>query len=241
MPRKSRNNAPRRDNRRRAGGQVANVLRTIAASVHSGEPADRVINAADYTYRPQSWVFTQTPPKSIRNQIHWFQKTVTLVNGQSISTSVPVEYNYAFTIATLTPEYTALLSVFDQYAIHSVFIHLNVSNFSTNSGTAGRVTTALDYDNVANLGSEGALQEFASAQTCEVAPGINIERVLMPTVDPQLYQTAGTGYGAARMWVDSASSSVPHYGYRSYWANNTVSSLSFDLVVTSVFGFRNSI
>lgn len=163
------------------------------------------------------------------------------MNGQSISTSVPVEYNYSFTIATVTPEYSVLTSLFDQYCIHSVIVHLNTLNFSTNSGTAGRVTTAIDYDNVATLGSEASVQEFSSAQTVEISPGLSIERAINPCVDPQLYQTAGTGYGAARMWVDSASTAVQHYGFRSYWSNNTVSSLSFDLIVTTIIGFRNSI
>lgn len=236
MPSKNKN---RRTSQRK--GKKQNYLRSLASSLHAGVPADRITNNADFNSRPKSWVLTQTPPKSLRNLIYWFQKTVTFVNGQSISTSVPGEYNYAFTIATVTPEYTYLLNVFDQYAIHSVIIHLVITNQASSTGIMGRVTTALDYDNVANLGSESSVQEYSTAQTVEVRSGLNIERALMPCVDPQVYQVSGTGYGAARMWLDSASTNIPHYGYRSYWSNNLDTNLSFDLIVTSIIGFRNSI
>jgi len=243
IPNKKSRGANRRVSRNKTPNNKSksNVLKNIASTCHSGVPFARIVNVADYSSQPRSWALTQSPPRNVRTLIHWFAKTVTFVNGQSISTSVPVEYNYSFTIATVTPEYSVLTSLFDQYCIHSVIVHLNTTNMSTNSNTLGRVTTAIDYDNIANLGSEASVQEFASAQTCEVSPGLSIERAIMPTVDPQLYQVSSTGYGAARMWVDSASTAVQHYGFRSYWANNTVTALSFDLIVTSIIGFRNSI
>lgn len=221
-------------------------METLLNSSRTSMPQNVIVNRVDYQFKVPSFSITQSPPRNLRNQIYWFQKTVTFLSSKSISYTSDTEYNTSFTVSNLIPnEVTALLSLFDQYCIHTIVIHVNVVNSLLNfSGTAGRLTTAIDYDNVGNLGSEAAVQEFSTAQTVEVTQGTSVERVLKPCVDLAVYQLSGTGYGPTRVWLDSVSNAVPHYGFRSYWTGNTYNSgggLIADYVVTSVLGFRQSI
>lgn len=221
-------------------------MASLLLSSRTGMPQNRITNPIDYQFRVPSFSITQSPPANLRNQIYWFQKTVTFSSSRSISYTGDTEFNTSVTIANLIPnEVTALLSLFDQYCIHTVVFHVNVVNSLLNfSGTAGRLTTAIDYDNVGNLGSESAVQEFSTAQTVEVTQGTSVERVFKPCVDMAVYQVSGTGYGPTRVWLDSVSNAVPHYGFRSYWTGNTYNSgsgLIADYIVSSVLGFRQSI
>jgi len=221
-------------------------VQTLLISSRTAMPQNRITNPVDYQFKVPSFSITQSPPRNLRNQIYWFQKTTTFLSSKSISYTSDTEYNTSFTVSNLIPtEVSALLSLFDQYCIHTIVIHVSVVNSLLNfSGTAGRLTTAIDYDNVANLGSEAAVQEFSTAQTVEVSQGTCVERVLKPCVDLALYQLSGTGYGPTRVWLDSASNAVPHYGFRSYWTGNTYNSgggLIADYVFTAILGFRQSI
>jgi hypothetical protein len=219
------------------GGGVTDVIK----SSHASSFTHRVTNPTDLNAKPRNWLITESPPKNFWNKVYWLKKTVTLVNAASLSTSVPVEGNLSFTVQSLFPEYATILSLFDQYCIHTVVVHLNLDSVGASSGSYGRCTTAIDFDNVANLGGETLVQDFSTAQTVDLSPGLCIERVIQPTVDPVIYQVSGSGYGVGRMWCDSASSSIPHYGFRAFFAQNTISGTTYDVVVTSIIGLRNSI
>jgi hypothetical protein len=237
MPNKTRNRGnPRR--RRGQGNSSSNNVRSIAASLHTGPADRRVSNPADYGRRPPNLMITQSPPRNLRNQIYWFQKTITLKNAISISSSTVTEVNFSF-LFTDIPEYTTLYTLFDLFCLHSVIVHIAVDTNTISTGASfGRLTTAIDYDNVANIASEPAIQEFSSAQTVDLSANLTIERMVMPCVDPYLF---GAYYSSQRMWVDSASYGVQHYGFRSLWAQNAFSGLTADYVCTYIFGFRNSI
>jgi hypothetical protein len=235
MPNKQR--TKRASQRKGKTNTNANV-RSIAASLHTGPADRRVSNPADYGRRPPSLMITQNPPRNLRNQIYWLQKTITLKNAISISSSTVTEVNFPF-LFTDIPEYATLYPLFDLFCLHSVIVHIAIDTNTISTGASfGRLTTAIDYDNVANLGSEPSIQEFASAQTVDLSANLTIERMVQPCVDPYLF---GAYYSSQRMWVDSASYGVNHYGFRSFWAQNTFSALTADYVCTYIFGFRNSI
>jgi len=221
----------------RMGAAVMDVIK----SSHVGPAVRTVTNPTDLSARPRNWLITQTPPRNFWQNVVWIRKTVTLVNAASISTSVPTEGNLSFTAQSLFPEYSTLLSLYDQYCIHTVICHISIDSVGSSSGSYGRLTSAIDYDNVANLGGESLVQDFGNAQTLDLEPTGHYERVIQPCCDPQVYVPSSVGYGASRMWLDSASSTIPHYGLRLFFAQCSISGTTYDVVCTSIMGLRNAI
>jgi hypothetical protein len=211
----------------------------IAVSHPGVQSASRVRDIQDYQRSNLSTLISPTmkPPLDIPKKVHWFQCSVLLAQGQSISTTAPTELNYHFTITDVIDAGPAIQGLFDQYCIYAVVLNQVVSQVSTASNSLGRVTTALDYDNVNALGSESLLLSYGSAQTIEVVPGLGIQRFIKPCVDPVIYSVQN---GVGRLWIDSASTPY-HYGIRSYWAGNTSSNLLVDTLCTYVICARNNI
>jgi len=215
----------------------------IARSHVATSSANRVSVPADFTQRPIRMNITQSPPKNLLNQIHWIQQSVTLRNGGVVSGG-NVEDNWSFKLNDLN-QYAAITAMFDQFCIYSVVFNVVISPSSgAVSNNLGRVTTAVDYDNVSNLGSEVALQQYASAQTVEVTSGMAVQRYVKPCVTPDVYVVAGTGYAVARCWLDNASNSVlvPHYGVRVYFQITGASTpFDYDIIATYTIGCRNPV
>jgi hypothetical protein len=188
-----------------------------------------------------SWRLTQSPPRQFLNQICWVQgKTNNIV---TISNTVPTEQNYQFSLSDVA-DLAGLAGFFDQYCIYSVTV--SISAIFEGAGSTlysfGSVVTAIDYDNVASLGSQASLLAFGSSVTTDLNPGQAIQRYLKPCVAPALYNAAASfsGYGVERMWIDSSVRTVPHYGFRSFFTANTVSGNSVAFDINYVFGFRNN-
>jgi len=201
------------------------------------------VPSADFGRRMPSWLLSQTPPRSLRNQLFWIQGKVQ--STHTISNSVPTEVNLSFQFADLTT-LVGLAPFFDQYCIYCVTV--NVSPDFEGAGstlyTFGSVCTAIDYDNTSTLsGGFNALLGFSSAVVCELASGQSLQRYLKPCVAPALYNASAafSGYGVSRMWIDSATTSVPHYGFRAIYVSNTVSGLSVTYDINYVIGLRNNI
>jgi hypothetical protein len=187
---------------------------------------------------------TQSPPKNLLNQIHWIQQSVTLRNNAQVSIS-NVEDNWSFKLSDLN-QYATIAALFDQYCIYSVVFNVNIQPAALGVATSGlgRVTTAIDYDNVQTLGSEVALQQYASAQTVEISQnGVSVQRYVKPCVTPDIYVVASTGYAVARCWLDNSSASqvIPHYGVRVYFYAFTTNNYNYDIVATYTIGCRNSL
>lgn len=237
MPKKGR-----RRNGGRAKGGSGSSSKLFAANHVMGSSIDTIRVPSDYSRRRRAWTLSQSPPRSIRDQIHWFEVTETLVSSGSVNSSptATTEFNQSFTLG-LWSNYAAITALFDQYCIHSVVVNITTEAVFTAVAGAGRCTTAIDYDNVSNLSNEGSIQAFASAETVTVVPHMNIQRYVEPCVTPALYQTSGTAYGSQRMWIDAASPNAQHYGLRILFYNNNVSGFTIDVVATFRYGARNSI
>jgi hypothetical protein len=196
---------------------------------------------ADYERGVPSWDLVQHPP-SLRNNITWVQGKVQIV--QTISNSVPTEANQQFQLSFLA-DLVGLASYFDQYCIYAITASIAPSFEGAGSAlyTFGTCITAIDYDNVSNLGSFAAVEAYNSAVVLEMTSGNAIQRFLKPCVAPALY-TAGasfSGYGVKRMWIDSSVTTVPHYGLRILFISNSVSGLTATIDLNYVVGFRNNI
>lgn len=237
---------PRRKNRKGRNasrdGDGNSTARKFASDHRMGAALDTITVPSDFNRRRASMMLTQTPPRSVRDQIHWFEVTETLVSSGNVSSSptTTTEFNQSFSLG-LWSSYSSITALFDQYCIHSVICNVSTEAVFTAVAGAGRCTTAIDYDNVANLSNEGSIQAFGSAETVTVVPHMNIQRYVEPCVTPALYQTSGTGYSSQRMWIDAASPNVPHYGLRVLFYNNNVSGFTIDIVCTFRYGARNSI
>jgi len=175
--------------------------------------------------------------------IHWFQVTST-INTVTVSASSLSEFNIVFSLNSFNSfPLAGFTSLFDQYCLYCIVVNLNVNTYNNLITGYGRVTTAIDYDNVTNLGTEAALQDYASAQTVEIAGTTCVQRLLYPCVAPALYTaSAFSAFGVSRSWVDTASPNAGHYGFRSIWDGNaTGSTFPVDIIATAVIGGRNQI
>jgi len=230
-----------RQNKRSGRGRTENSANDkLIASSHSGvQVLSRVRNEQDYINSSFSTLINKNmkPPKDITHKVHWFQFQVMRAQGQSISTTAPTELNYSFAITDEGDIGPNIQGLFDQYCIYAVVVNVCVSQVSSTSNSLGRVTTAIDYDNAATLGSETLIQSFSTAQTVEVVSGLGIQRFIKPCVDPLVYPTNN---GVGRLWVDS-NSTPSHFSIRSFWAGNTSSNMLVDFICTYIVCGRNNI
>jgi len=228
----------RRARQNKSSGQNANDLMMIASTRSTGV-ADVSFPKEDLLRHQGSWLLTQTPPRSISNQIYWVkatnEKTVT------VSASVPTEFTLNFNLADFA--YTApLAGYFDQYCIYSVVVNINFNYTGATPSGLGTMITAIDYDNVAFLGNYSLYEAYESALVTKVTPTQSVQRLVKPATAPALYTgSAFSAFGISRMWVDSASPATPHYGFRSFFISNTGTTLTATYDYHAVFGFRNVI
>jgi len=230
------NRRRRRTNRRQA---IPADLQLVS-SHHSAARGDVLNVPEDFRRRPPNWLLTQTPPRSIRNAITWIEDSY--LNGQvSISNSAPTYLNVAFTLSLFSAA-TNISSYFDQYCFYALALRITTPAVpSGGTDGFGTLVTCFDYDNV-NAISYQSLLDYASADESSFIGGKSYERFLKPVVANELYTGSVAGaYGMLRAWVDQASSTIPHYGFRAGWQGNTYASLTYNFHVTAVIGFRNNI
>jgi len=211
----------------------------MIASTKSTGVADVSFPREDLFRRQASWLLTQTPPRNISNQIYWVKSQLELT--QTISASVPTEFNTSFALSGLT-DTAGLAGFFDQYCIYSVIASITFNYSGTTPSGLGTMLTAIDYDNVGNLGSFAAVEAYESCLATKVSPTQSVQRLIHPAVAPALYSgSAFNNFGISRMWVDSANTATPHYGFRSYFISNVGTTLTAVYDFTFVVGFRNTI
>jgi len=213
--------------------------RQLMASSHRGGPAMRVTVPEDMARQAISTLITQSPPKNLRTKIVWITQQVNIVSQLSISNSVYTEANYAFKLTDIS-NYSTWSSLFDQFCLYSVSISVVPIAPNLTTGALGRLTTAIDYDNTNNLSTEFAVQQYSSALTVEVSPGMTVQRFIKPCNKSGVYAgTSVTNGSVSRLWVDANAQAVSHYGFRSIWNLNNYSSLTADYLATYCVGFRN--
>jgi hypothetical protein len=234
----NRQNGTRKKTSRSGNSSQQAVDRSIAASHQAGEQAGRVTVPADFSFRPASYALTESPPRNIRSKIFWLQMTLNKVSGGNVSTSIDTEVGQSFQVNDLSYA-SSFSSLFDQYCIYSVVC--NIATRNGNSNSIGRLTTAIDTDNVTSLGSEAAVQAFSSSQTVVLRPEMTVQRYIKPSISSFAYQGSGTGYAPARAWCDLANTSIAHYGIRLYFTGNSASGFVYDMTCTYTIGLRYSI
>lgn len=232
----SLNRRPRRRSQRRQPQNTNDMM--MISSTRSTGAAEVSFPREDLVRRQGSWLLTQTPPRSISNQIHWVKGTNE--KSTTISASVPTEFTINFNLSDFT-NLAGLAGYFDQFCIYSATVNINFNYTGATPNALGTMITAIDYDNVTFLGAFSEYEAYESALTTKVTATQSVQRLIKPCVAPALYSgSAFTNYGISRMWVDSASPGTPHYGFRSYFISNTGTTLTATFDYHCVFGFRNT-
>jgi hypothetical protein len=236
MPRQKKRNGPSKRN-----GATDMVLAQLVRDHHAATRADVLTVPADYKNNIRNWSLRQSPPKNFVRAVHWITSTIR-GSFSTNTTGVPVEANQSFILNQNVSDYSSYASVFDQYCIHSAVVRLTPQASTGGSNqTYGRLITALDYDNVANLGSETLLLQYNTAVETELVIGKSMERAVRPALAPALWSGgAFSGYGVSRMWLNSTSTGVPHYGVR-IMVVGAGNQIAMDYIVTVIVGFRNDI
>jgi hypothetical protein len=135
------------------------------------------------------------------------------------------------------PDASNYAAVFDQYKIMGVEIQLSPSVAPLGGVYTGHIHTVIDYDDIASITPAAAL----NYNNCIVS---NLQDTLIRTYKPHMAVAAysGTFASYANMnpqWIDCASPSVQHYGFKCA-VNPTTTALSFDLIAKIWIQFRNS-
>lgn len=177
-----------------------------------------------------------------RNKVITLSRNV----GKGMITSLsnlPVLGSLQFQLSDLSSsgEFTSL---FDQYKFQQVVVRfVPVSGQSDNNAYhLMPLMTVIDYDD-ANLPS--SLDLLRQYSTLSVVPSGTIThvRTLTPRLSTEVYGSAiGSSFGVTRVWVDSASPSVPWYGVKyGIDANGTGNNICFQIECEYIISFRNTI
>jgi hypothetical protein len=202
----------------------------------AGSSAQDHFISDDLRLRPPSGVFRASIPRDINNQIVWqrgsYQQVITT------STTAITEQNFAPTVQ-FCPQYANWLSLFDQYFLHSFVV--TIANNSPEGGTAAcpQVFTAIDFDSSANLGSLATISGYGTCNISTLAAGCSVTRYVQPCNAADLSNVAAIG--ATRTWVDSSTTAILFYGFRSIVNNTASATVQLDYTVTSYWCFRNTI
>jgi len=176
------------------------------------------------------------------NSVHKFIQTTDLTTVFTSSTTNPVGYARSFTFADLA-QYTSFSTIFDQYKITDIEVWLSpgfTNSSSFTPGTSGYLYTVTDYDDDTTPSSVTNLQQYTN---CIMTPGfMGHYRRWKPHVAEALYSGAFSSYGnISAPWIDIASNSVKHYGFKAMVAPAASSAtvVSYQLTMRLHFECRN--
>lgn len=193
------------------------------------------------------WNVTSQPWPSFNNtlkrdnSVHHFIQTTDLGTVITSSTVGAVFYARAFTFTDITQSST-LGSLFDQYRISEIETWLIPGNVASSQGfgSGSYVYTATDYDDDTAWSTLAQAQQYTNLMQGGYNNGHY--RKWKPHVAEALFAGTFTGYGNIKApWIDVASSSVKHYGFKaavSTAANSNVVQ-TYSLTVRIHFECRN--
>lgn len=236
---------PRSSRRRRPRAPIdSKVLSLIARQARPGTSATSNVVADDFRRKAMSTAFTLHPPRSLGNQTFWARYSAQAV--VSTSTTAIFESNYSFSLSGFitNTQITSLAGVFDQYALYCVVCCIANNSPEGGTGVIPQVYTALDYDNVTNLGSIGAISEFESINVTSIAPGNSVCRTVLPMLSTAGFSATIGTYNPAvlqRSWVDLGYPATSYYGFRSITNNTPGAAVQLDFTFTLIVAFRNTV
>jgi hypothetical protein len=193
---------------------------------------------ADFGLRPMDMAIKQTPPKNFPSMIYWLR--ISFDDTISFTSTVNTGAR-SFQLSDLSRA-VSLAANFDQYCIHSVIANFDPMMAPGSTITPGVFASAIDLDSVVVPSGPGQLEEYFSYLSMNMAPGVSQERVILPCVTPALYSGSAvfSGYAVTRSWIDSANTSVPHFGIKYAYVGST-GNMTIKVVYTYIIGYRNGV
>jgi hypothetical protein len=169
------------------------------------------------------------------SQIYWMRDTLT--QNLTLSTSGITESNFIWQAATNMQQVSTYLTIFDQYALHSVVITITNPNTNAGGNTLPQIFTAIDNDNIVNIGSINAIQAYGTCNVANLGPGKSVTRVVFPTTENS---TGNQPYATLiRAWVDSMKPTIPFFGLR-FIGSSVSAAITLDFNFSFVWAFRNN-
>jgi len=177
-------------------------------------------------------------PRNVQSLICW---DVVKVNSLITGTSSLVETNYAPTLQT-HPQANSWSALFDQWTIPQFTVEFDSQIPPGSTAIPPVLYTALDFDNVANLGSIANLEDFSSCEVRQLTTGVRTMRSVRPTCKVVQGVSGGstsTSGVSKAMWVDAGQQTTVFYGIRSILSVSP--STVINVTWTVWYAFRNQI
>jgi hypothetical protein len=185
------------------------------------------------------------PPRQLANRVYPFKRVFQgenlVLNGDNIDTRDL--YALSFTFGQL-PNYAEFAALFDKYVIDSVDVEFYFPVISQSPGDIGvkfcKIYTVIDYDDSNSPASLDELLEYQTLATTQFNTSRSSHTVhLIPRVARPLYNGVSIipAYEVAppRVWIDLASTSVPHYGLKLALEYNNTRELEVQVRTTVTF------
>lgn len=177
-----------------------------------------------------------------RNKVLTLSRNVS--KGTIVSSAIaPVLSALQFQLSDL-PNSGEFTSLFDQYRFQQVIVRfVPVSSQSTgNAFHLMPLLTVIDYDDANVPSTLDILRQYG---TLSIVPSGTIThvRTLVPKLSLEVYGTGiGSSFSSSRVWLDSASPSVPWYGVKyGIDSNGTGNNICFSIECEYIISFRNTI
>lgn len=174
------------------------------------------------------------------NQVFRLTQSVEILNWVSSSATVPVFAQANFNVGQLD-QITSLAAIFDQYRIDQVEIwwipHTTSNPTQAAANGPGLAHSVIDYDDSNALTTIGQALDYTN---CVAASGVaGHYRRFKPHVAVAAYQGTFAGYSnVTSPWLDLASTTIQHYGFKIALSPSTVTT-SWDLLYRLHCSFRN--
>lgn len=181
---------------------------------------------------------TQQPNRNFRTDPYWMTTQFIYTVPISVAPNLN-ENNIQFALSNTNVNPSAY-TFFDQFCIYEVVVGFSVNQSSNGSSYFGDLLTAIDYDDVANLGSVSKLQQRSSINQHQFKAASELIRVVKPCVDISLYNTPTSSYSTGRLWVDMSNTTTPHYGVRVMISGAQIA-WTMEVTLTFLLGFRMQI
>lgn len=144
---------------------------------------------------------------------HFKRRTVGLISARDGVN----HYGTAFTLASL-PNYQEFTNLFDSYRINGVSVLILFDHNSSDVGPSGtniipNLTHVIDYDDANVLTAESQYLEYEKYKINRLDKPVKFY-IPKPRFAIAAYSGAFTSYATKTGWVDCASPSVEHYGYK---------------------------
>jgi hypothetical protein len=191
----------------------------------------------------RTWNVTAQPPPELNfqrpqdNVVHKFSFWQDLGTLFSTSASVPTSSGMNFQL-TNCPNASTLVALFDQYRIARLEVWIQPQS-TNNGGHAGMLYSAVDYDASASL----TVTAISQLSNVVVGPASTIGHYhnFVPHVAVAAYSGAFSSFAnETSPWIDTASSTVQHYGVI-ISAGVTTDVIPIDGQVRYHLEFRNTI